>query len=202
MQQALGRAQWVWGFFSGLLWVECIQAPWLFPLLLALLHPCSWRELRERRGQEGTCPGSPKSSQKRALSMLSLFLFPLQHIFPEPSIHFSTSSSTFSQQDKPQEGLVTKCTSWPKQGQQKLLAPKVPGWWLCAQGRSQLEHLLQGALETTPWDADVIVIFAFLCLSASSPPLSGFLLPWLSLCLSFSSKNICLSQGNNSEYNP
>lgn len=66
---------------------------------------------------------------------------------------FLTRGNT--QQDKPQEEQVTEGMRGPKWGQQKLQVPKVPGWWFCAQGRSQLEHLCWGASETTPWAADI-----------------------------------------------
>lgn len=189
MQRALGRVQWVWGFLSGVFWGECIQA------LLSLPHGfslCSWpccihaHRRSQRKGEDRRGP---------ALDLLWIskaFMKSPLHVIPTPAppppgrfslnthltfhnfLHFSRTRGNI-QQDRPQDRLVTKGTRWPKWGQQKLLAPQVWGWWLCAQGRSQLEHLRNH----TPLRILTCrhCYFCFLCLSAISPPLSGFCCP-------------------------
>lgn len=158
-----------------------VLTPWLFPGLLALLHPCSQRESENRRGPALDLLQISKAFMKSPLHAIPTPAPPPPgrfslntHLTFRNFLHFSRTRGNI-QQDRPQDRLVTKGTRWPKWGQQKLLAPKVPGWWLCAQGRSQLEHLRNH----TPLRILTCrhCYFCFLCLSAISPPLSGFCCP-------------------------
>lgn len=125
-----------------------VLTPWLFPVLLALLHPHSWRQSRERRGQEGTCPGFALHHQSLHKKELSPFIpipvpppsgiFSLNtHLTFSKFLHFSGTRPSpkrwypsFSR-TSPMRGLSPSArggpnganrSSWPQRCQQRVLA--------------------------------------------------------------------------------